>query len=154
MRNPIERSHPIEVLMAEDNDDDFVLTRICFSKVAPDIKLHRVENGVQCLAYLRRQASYADARIPGLVLVDLNMPMMDGFAVLAAIVADEQLRDVPVVILSASGSEEDILFSYRNGARSYIVKPVDMEQFVKVIRALTDYWFAIVALPDGARGGK
>ncbi len=150
MNSPPAHSRSIEVLLAEDNDNDVELTRIGFRESRLKIELRHVENGAQCLAYLRREPPYAGARFPDLLLLDLNMPVMNGFAVLAAIAADEGLRHLPVVILTTSEAEADILQSYRLRASSYIVKPVDFDQFSRVIQMITDYWFTIVALPGDA----
>ncbi len=138
---------PAEVLLVEDNDNDMFITRKGFEEAKLALNLHHVENGQECMAFLRKDGQYADAPTPDLVLLDLNMPVMDGREVLAEIVKDEQLRKLPVVILTTSNGERDILDMYNLRCSSYIVKPVDFTQFQRVIQQLSDYWFTVVVLP-------
>jgi len=137
----------VEVLLVEDNEDEMFITRKGFEDVKLDLNLHHVENGQECMAFLRKDGQYADAPTPDLILLDLNMPVMDGREVLAEIVKDEQLRKLPVVILTTSNGERDILDMYNLRCSSYIVKPVDFRQFQRVIQQLSDYWFTVVDLP-------
>ncbi len=140
-------SRPAEVLLVEDNDNDVIITRRGFTDAKLAVNLHHVENGEKCMAFLRKEAPYADAPTPDLILLDLNMPVMDGREVLSEIVKDEQLRKLPVVILTTSSAESDILTMYNLRCSSYIVKPVDFNQFQRVVQQLSDYWFALVVLP-------
>jgi two-component system response regulator len=106
-----------------------------------------VENGEECLAFLRKQGEYADVPTPDLILLDLDMPVMDGREVLAEMVQDEQLRHLAVVILTTSAGEQDVLQMYKLRCSSYITKPVDFDQFQRVIEGIGDYWFTVVVLP-------
>jgi two-component system response regulator len=135
------------ILLAEDNDNDVELMRIGFQRAKFAVNLHHVANGEQCMAFLRRQGQYADAPTPDLILLDLNMPRMDGREVLAEIVRDEALCKLPVVVLTTSDSNEDVLAAYKLRCSSYIVKPVDFDQFSQVVRGIGDYWFTLVVLP-------
>ena len=146
------RSEPItarqmEVLLVEDNEDDVELTSMAFERAKPLLNIHRLENGEQCMAFLRKQGKYAQAPTPDLILLDLNLPVMDGRAVLAEIVGDDQLRHLPVVVLTASAAEQDILDMYKLRCSSYIVKPVDFDQFLHVVRGICNYWLTVVVLP-------
>ena len=144
----IERyGRPAEILLVEDNEDDVLLTREGFKDAKLAVHLHHVSNGEECLAFLRREPPYEGAPRADLVLLDLNMPIMDGREVLAAIVADPALSHLPVIILTTSDSEGDILSMYRLRCSSYITKPVNFDRFVKIVRSLTDYWFTVVVLP-------
>lgn len=140
-------SRPAEVLLVEDNDNDVFITRRGFADAKLAVNLHHVENGEKCMAFLRKEAPYTEAPTPDLILLDLQMPVMDGREVLAEIVKDEQLRKLPVVILTTSSAESDILTMYNLRCSSYIVKPVDFTQFQQVVKQLGDYWFALVVLP-------
>jgi two-component system response regulator len=140
-------SRPAEVLLVEDNDNDVFITRRGFEEAKLAVNLHHVEHGEKCMAFLRKQAPYTDVPTPDLILLDLNMPVMDGREVLAEIVKDEQLRKLPVVILTTSSAESDILKMYDLRCNSYIVKPIDFTQFQRVVKAIGDYWFALVVLP-------
>lgn len=142
-----------EVLLVEDNEDDVVLTRLGFQRLGLPVRVHHVCNGVECLRFLRRQPPWPAAPRPDLVLLDLNMPLMDGRATLAHILADEALRQVPVVVLTTSTREEDLLQMYRLRCSGYIVKPVDLQRFFEVIHDLSVYWFSSVLLPKRPIGG-
>lgn len=150
MTSTIANSRPAEILLAEDKEDDVELTRVGFKKSKLLLNLHHVKDGEQCLAFLRKQGEYANVPTPDLLLLDLNMPRMDGREVLAEMVADETLRSIPVVVLTTSAQDEEILKMYKLRCSSYIVKPVDFEKFLHVIRSLADYWFTIVVLPTSA----
>jgi CheY-like chemotaxis protein len=155
MTSALAQSKPVEILLAEDNEDDAELTRMGFKKSKLLLNLHHVKDGEECLAYLRKQGEYAHASTPDLILLDLNMPRMDGREVLAEMVEDETLRSIPVVILTTSAQEEEILTMYKLRCSSYIVKPVDFEKFLLVVRSLADYWFTTVVLPtSGPREGS
>ncbi len=138
----------ISILMAEDDADDRLLVRDAFeeSHVAND--LHFVENGVELLDYLRKQGKYQDEHdLPDLILLDLNMPRKDGREALREIKADPKLRHIPVVVLTTSKGEDDILHSYDMGAAGYITKPVTFEALIEITKGLTEYWVQIVRLP-------
>lgn len=137
-----------DILLVEDDPGDAGLTRAALAQARILCKLHHVTDGVEALAFLRKQGSYGAMPTPHLVLLDLNMPRMGGREVLAAMRADEQLQKIPVVVLTTSDIEADIETSYELGANSFITKPVDIDQFIDAIKALGDYWFSIVRLPQ------
>lgn len=138
---------PAEILLVEDNPGDVELTREGLEAAKVCNNLHVVMDGVEALAFLRREGKYADAPRPDLVFLDLNLPKKDGRQVLAEIKADEDLRVIPVVILTTSKAEEDILKSYKLNANSYISKPVDFAGFAEIVRAIDHFWFSVVILP-------
>jgi two-component system response regulator len=137
----------IEILLVEDSPSDALLTREALGGSKLLNKLHVVENGVDALAFLRREGPFASEPRPDLILLDLNLPMMDGREVLQKIKADDDLRAIPVVVLTSSDAEEDILKSYKLNANCYITKPVEFDKFVKVVRSIREFWFAVVTLP-------
>jgi CheY-like chemotaxis protein len=146
---------PITILMADDDADDRQMTREAFveSRLANDLRF--VENGVELLDYLYRRGKYAppaEAPRPGLILLDLNMPKMDGREALKEIKGDPELRRIRVVVMTTSKAEEDVLRTYDLSAASYIAKPVTFTQLSEVIRALGKYWLEIVELPDNGNG--
>jgi two-component system, chemotaxis family, response regulator Rcp1 len=136
------------ILLVEDNEDDVVITNLGFRRTGRKIDLQHVSDGNRCLAYLRREGSYADAPIPDMVLLDLNMPGMDGRAVLSAIVSDPHLCHLPVVIFTTSDYEGDILDCYRLRCSSYVTKPVDLNALTETLTDMLDYWFALVERPE------
>ncbi len=138
---------PIEILMIEDSPDDVDLTVEAFKDAKMRNHLHVVEDGVEALAFLRRAGRYANAVRPDLILLDLNLPRKDGREVLAEIKTDDDLALIPVVVLTTSQAEEDILRAYQLNANCYIIKPVDFEQFIKVVRSIEEFWFTVVTLP-------
>ncbi|WP_414548414.1 response regulator [Anabaena sp. CCY 0017] len=138
---------PIEVLLVEDNPGDAELTRIALEDSKISVNLNVVEDGVEAMAFLQKQGNYANAPHPDIVLLDLNLPRKDGREVLAEIKADQKLRRIPVVVLTTSQSEEDILKAYNLSANCFITKPVDFDQFVKIVQSIENFWFAIVKLP-------
>nr|WP_322639775.1 MULTISPECIES: response regulator [unclassified Nostoc]MDZ7987144.1 response regulator [Nostoc sp. DedVER02]MDZ8110986.1 response regulator [Nostoc sp. DedVER01b] len=138
---------PIEVLLVEDNPGDAQLTRIALEDSKISIHLNVVEDGVEAMAFLRKQEKYVKAAHPDIVLLDLNLPRKDGREVLAEIKADENLKRIPVVVLTTSQAEEDIIKAYNLSANCYITKPVDFDQFVKIVQSIENFWFAIVKLP-------
>ncbi|WP_442948580.1 response regulator [Nostoc sp.] len=138
---------PIEVLLVEDNPGDAQLTRIALEDSKISIHLNVVEDGVEAMAFLRKQGQYIRVAHPDIVLLDLNLPRKDGREVLAEIKADEKLKRIPVVVLTTSQAEEDILKAYNLSANCYITKPVDFDQFVKIVQSIENFWFAIVKLP-------
>ena len=142
------KSHqPIEILLAEDSPSDALLTRRALEEGKLLNRLHIVEDGVKAIAFLRRQAPYASAPRPHLIILDLNMPKKDGREVLAEIKADQDLKVIPVVVLTTSSAEADVLRSYQLHANSYISKPFDFDSFAAAIRSLETFWFAVVTLP-------
>ncbi|ULP71526.1 Response regulator rcp1 [Nodularia sphaerocarpa UHCC 0038] len=138
---------PIEVLLVEDNPGDAQLTRIALEDSKISVNLNVVEDGVEAMAFLQKQGNYANAPHPDIVLLDLNLPRKDGREVLAEIKADQNFRRIPVVVLTTSQSEEDILKAYNLSANCFITKPVDFDQFVKIVQSIENFWFAIVKLP-------
>lgn len=138
---------PIEILLVEDNPGDADLAREALESGKVRNTLHHVSDGMAAMDFLRRQGKYAAAPRPDLVLLDLNMPKKDGREVLAEIKADADLKRIPVVILTTSRAEEDILKTYNLHANCYISKPIDLHQFIKVVQAIEDFWLTIVKLP-------
>ena len=141
----------IGIVMAEDDPDDRLLTREAMEESHLLNSLDFVEDGVELFEYLRREGKYAElkgAPLPGVILLDLNMPRMDGREALEKLKQDPVLKKIPVVILTTSKAEEDILQSYDLGVSSYIMKPVTFEGMVRVMMSFSDYWFQIVTLPD------
>jgi CheY-like chemotaxis protein len=150
MNNAMEtdvRVKLVEVLLVEDNPGDVRLTREALKDGRVANRLHVVGDGAEALEFLRRQGRFADAPRPDLILLDLNLPRMSGREVLARIKGDPALRRIPVVILTTSKAEEDILRAYDLHANSFITKPVDLDRFLAVVRLIEDYWLAIVQLP-------
>ena len=142
------QGEPIQILLVEDSPSDVDLTREALDEAKVHNTLHVVADGVHALAFLRREADFADAPTPDLILLDLNLPRKDGREVLTEIKADPMLRRIPVVILTTSEAEEDILRSYDLHANCYVTKPVDLDQFIKVVRSINDFWLQIVRLPS------
>ena len=140
-------SDPIEILLVEDNPGDVELTREALHDSKVHMRLSVVNDGVEALAFLRREGPHADAPRPDLILLDLNLPKKDGRAVLADIKGDASLRHIPVVILTSSQAEQDILRAYDLHANCYVTKPVDLDQFITIVRSIEQFWFTIVKLP-------
>jgi chemotaxis family two-component system response regulator Rcp1 len=140
----------IEILLVEDNPGDVDLAREALETGKMLNTLHGVSDGEAAMAFLRGRGRYAGAPRPDLVLLDLNLPKKDGRAVLAEIKSDDDLKRMPVVILTTSEADEDILKSYNLHANCYITKPIDLNQFIKVVQAIEDFWFTIVRLPPNA----
>ena len=137
----------MEVLLVEDNPGDIRLTEEAFKEASLDCNLHVVEDGEEALAFLNCEGKYKDAPTPDFILLDLNLPKKDGRQVLREIKADRQLKRIPVVVLTTSDADEDILKSYNLSANCYITKPVDLDQFISVIRSVEAFWLTIVTLP-------
>jgi len=137
----------IDVLLVEDDPGDVLMTREAFEDYKVTNNLWVVPDGVSALEFLRKQGEHADAPTPDLVLLDLNLPRMDGREVLAELKADEVLRRIPVVVLTTSEAEEDVLRSYSLHANAYVTKPVDFERFIDVVRAIDDFFVSVVRLP-------
>jgi CheY-like chemotaxis protein len=143
---------PIEILLVEDNPGDADLAREALEESKFNNDLHVVDDGEKAMAFLRREGVYANAPRPGLILLDLNLPRKDGREVLAEIKADDDLKRIPVVILTTSSAEKDVLKSYDLHANCFITKPIDLNQFLNVVKAIEDFWLSIVVLPpDGAK---
>lgn len=142
----------IDILLVDDNPDDVELTVEALKATKLANRIAVCEDGVEALEYLQRQGKYKDVTRPSLILLDLNMPRKDGREVLEVIKADPELKQIPVVILTTSQAEEDIVRSYELHCNCYISKPVDLAQFSKVVQSIDDFWFAIVTLPPGESG--
>jgi CheY-like chemotaxis protein len=138
---------PVEILLVEDNPGDVRLTREALKDSKVINNLHVVGDGVEALTFLYGEGPYADAPCPDVILMDLNLPKKSGQEVLAEVKADEDLRRIPVVILTVSEAEEDILRTYNLHANCYITKPLDLDQFIKVVKSIEDFWLTIVKLP-------
>ena len=138
---------PIEILLVEDSPSDTELTVEALQEAKMRNNLSVVDDGVQAMQFLRRQGPYANAPRPDLILLDLNLPRKDGREVLAEIKADTKLASIPVVVLTTSQAEQDILRSYDLHANCYITKPVDLDRFISVVRSIEEYWCSVVTLP-------
>lgn len=149
MTNKRQAGVPAEILLVEDNAGDVRLMRESLKENKLLNNLSVVEDGVEALAFLNREGKYALAPRPDLILLDLNLPRLDGREVLAIIKADEKLRSIPVVVLTTSRAEEDILKSYDLHANCFITKPVELGAFIKAIASLEEFWLAVVTLPKG-----
>ena len=141
---------PISILLVEDNPGDVRLTQEVFKEAKMGNRLLVVYDGEEALSFLKKTGKYANAPRPDLVLLDLNLPKRNGLEVLAEIKADENLRRIPVVMLTMSKNEQDILKSYDLHANCFITKPVDLDQFLSVVRAIEDFWLTVVKLPKSA----
>lgn len=141
------RGRPIEILLVEDNPSDIRLIQEAFREGKIWNNLHIAKDGEKALAFLRREGDFKDAPHPDLILLDLNLPRMDGREMLAHVKVSEELRRIPIVILTTSKSEEDILRSYDLHANCYITKPVDLDQFIRVVQSIEFFWLSIVMLP-------
>jgi chemotaxis family two-component system response regulator Rcp1 len=142
---------PIEILLVEDNPGDVRLTKEALKESKIRNTLHVAEDGVEAIAFLRKEGKYATMPRPDIIILDLNLPRKDGREVLAEIKVDEDLKRIPVVVLTTSRAEEDILKTYNLHANCYITKPVNLDQFVKIVSAIEDFWLTIVKLPDGSK---
>ena len=147
MINGATTGRPIEILLVEDNPGDVRLTVEGLKESKVRNNLHVARDGVEAMEFLRRTGPYSDAMRPDLILLDLNLPRMDGREVLLEIKSDAKLKTIPVVVLTTSRSEQDVLRSYELQANCYITKPVDLEQFITVVKSIEDFWFTIVTLP-------
>lgn len=138
----------VEVLLVEDNPGDARLIREAFRGGRVENRLHVVPDGVEAMAFLRREGKWADTPRPGLILLDLNLPKKSGPEVLAEIKSDPALKRIPVVVLTTSKADEDVLRAYEHHANCYITKPVDFDRFLQVVRSIEDFWFVTVRLPN------
>lgn len=148
-----ENGLPMDILLVEDNPGDVRLTQEAFRYANRSIHLHVASDGVEALAFLRREGAHADAPRPGMILLDLNLPRMDGREVLAHIKEDDSLKRIPTVILTTSDAEADIVKSYQLQANCYLNKPVQLEAFEGLVKSINDFWLTKVKLPQhGPRG--
>lgn len=144
--------HPIDILLVEDDPGDELMTREAFEFNKVGNTLHVVRDGEQALDFLYKRGEHGDAVRPDLILLDLNLPKYDGRQVLEKIKQDPELADIPVVILTTSGAEEDIVRSYKLHANAYVTKPVDLDQFIAAVRQIDDFFVQVVRLPGRANG--
>lgn len=147
MNNYLNYSHPIEILLVEDNPGDVRLTKEAIKEGKVINNLYVVGDGIEALEFLHRKGNFEKVPRPDLVLLDLNLPRKNGREVLAEIKADENLRSIPVIILSTSEAENDIMKSYELNANCYVTKPVDLEDFMNVVKSIEDFWLSVVKLP-------
>ena len=145
----IEIPHTFEILLLEDEPADAYLVKIALKEGKVLANVHHVVDGREGLDFLLKLGKYENAPFPDLIFLDLNMPRMNGCEFLTAIKADPTLSDIPVIVLTTSDVESDVVRSYQLGAASYITKPVDMPQFINAVRKLNEYWFTLVRLPQG-----
>lgn len=138
---------PVEILLVEDNEDDYEFTLDTMKESKIDNTVHWVQDGMEAMAFLHKEGKYGDAPFPDIIFLDLNLPKKDGREVLEEIKSDALLRRIPIVILTTSKAEEDILKAYNLHANCYITKPVDLHQFSKVVKSIQEFWFSIVKLP-------
>lgn len=140
---------PIEILLVEDSPDDVDLTKEAFEAGKMKNNLHVAEDGEEAMLFLRKEGKFAGSPRPDIILLDLNLPKKSGKEVLEDVKQDEELMDIPVVILTTSAAEEDILRSYQLHANCYITKPVDLNKFLDIVKTIETFWFSIVKLPSG-----
>lgn len=143
----MERLKAIDVLLVEDNIGDIRLTEEAIKESKLKINLHYVMDGVEAVSYLKKEEKYKNEPTPDLIILDLNMPKKNGLQVLSEIKEDPKLKKIPVIILTVSKSESDVLQSYEHHANSYITKPLDLEKFVEIVKVIDNFWFSIVTLP-------
>lgn len=144
-------SDSIDILLVEDNPADIQLAREALDESKLYCNLHVVNDGEAALAYLRQEGAYQGMPRPDLILLDLNLPKKDGREVLQEIKADERIRSIPVVVLTMSQADEDTMKTYQAGANCFITKPIEFDQFIKVVRSIEEFWFTIVKLPQKQR---
>jgi CheY-like chemotaxis protein len=147
-KSELTDAEAIQVLLVEDSPGDVRLTREAFKDAKVHINLHVVSDGIEAMAFLRREGAFAAVPRPDMILLDLNLPRKDGREVLAEIKESSALKSIPVVILTTSASEEDILRSYQLHANCYVTKPVGLEGFMKVVRSIDNFWLSVVKLPN------
>jgi chemotaxis family two-component system response regulator Rcp1 len=141
------RGEPIEILLVEDDENDANLTIDALRDGRVRNRITHVEDGVEAMAFLRREGKYANAQRPDLILLDLNMPRKNGREVLEEVKSDPDLRCIPVVVMTSSDDEKDVLGAYQRHVNCYVVKPLDLDQFVTVVKSIESFWFTIVKLP-------
>jgi two-component system, chemotaxis family, response regulator Rcp1 len=142
---------PVEILLVEDNPGDVRLTKEALKEGKVYNNLHWAKDGVEALEFLKRQGKHANAPRPDIILLDLNLPKKDGREVLAQIKRDSELKQIPVVVLTTSEAEEDVLKSYELHANCYVTKPVDLEKFIHVVQSIDRFWLTVVTLPPAER---
>jgi two-component system response regulator len=154
--NSVTSSRPIEILLVEDSATDVMLAEEALSEAKVCNNLSVVKDGVEAMSFLRKEREYSEVPRPDLILLDLNMPRKEGREVLAEVKADDDLKNIPVVVLTTSQAQEDVLLAYGLHANCYISKPVDFDQFANVVRAIDQFWFTVVTLPmdSGADGQR
>ena len=145
-------TEPIEILLVEDNPGDARLAQEALKESKVHNNLHHVVDGVEAMAFLRRQEEYAGVPPPDLILLDLNLPRKDGREVLAEVKEDPDLRLIPIVVLTTSEAERDLIRSYDLHANAYVVKPIDLDRFIEIVQAIEHFWFSVVKLPQGHDG--
>jgi len=143
----VERNGPIEILLVEDNPGDVRLTKEALREGKVYSNLHTVKDGVEAMEFLRKKGKYQDVPRPDIILLDLNLPKKDGREVLEEIKTDEELKRIPVVVLTTSKAEEDVLRTYNLHANCYVTKPVDLEKFMVVVKSIDIFWLTVVTLP-------
>jgi len=145
----MDQHRSLVILLVEDDPGDAALAKRALKSWSHPLQIHHVLDGMECLQFLRREGDkFADAPRPDMILLDLNMPRLDGREVLQALQSDPALANIPVVVLTTSDFEQDILRSYESGANSFITKPVEFDQFVSMMKALENYWCNVVSLPS------
>jgi chemotaxis family two-component system response regulator Rcp1 len=142
-----EKAAPVEILLVEDNPGDVRLTKEALKEGKVYNNLHWAKDGVEALEFLRRQGKHANAPRPDIILLDLNLPKKDGREVLSVIKSDDHLKHIPVVVLTTSKAEEDVLRSYELHANCYVTKPVDLDKFIHVVKSIDSFWLTVVTLP-------
>jgi two-component system response regulator len=151
--NALTAGRPIEILLVEDSSTDVMLTKAALLHAKMRNNLHVAKDGVVAMAFLRKEGEYADVPRPDLILLDLNMPRKDGREVLTELKVDDNLKYIPVVVLTTSQAQEDVIKAYGLHANCYISKPVDFQQFTNVVRAIDNFWFTVVTLPTDGNNG-
>jgi chemotaxis family two-component system response regulator Rcp1 len=151
--NAITTGRPIEILLVEDSSTDVMLTEEALEHAKMRNNLHVVKDGVEAMAFLRNEREYSGVPRPDLILLDLNMPRKDGREVLTEVKTDDNLKTIPVVVLTTSQAQEDVIKAYGLHANCYISKPVDFDQFANVVKAIDNFWFTVVTLPTGGGDG-
>lgn len=141
-----------QILLVDDSEDDFLLAQEGFSEAGVNVDLHHVENGLECMDFLRRTGRFAGAPHADLILLDLNMPLMGGREVLGEMVLDPKLRHLPVVVMTTSAASEEVLSLYRLRCSAFMIKPTGFDEFVRQIRVLSDYWFSVIQRPPAVNG--
>ena len=154
MTKVMEMSRPVEILLVEDNPGDVRLTEEALKEGKVSSNLSVVGNGIEALAFLRQEGKYSSSPRPDLMLLDLNLPLKSGHEVLRELKSDPAIRNIPVVVLSTSSAKQDILSTYNLHANCYITKPVDLDQFMKVIQSIESFWLSIVELPSLEAGDQ
>ena len=147
----VNENRPVEILLVEDNPGDERLTREALKEGKVYNNLHWVKDGVEAMEFLLRKGKYAEAPRPDIILLDLNLPKKDGREVLQDIKNDAELKRIPVVVLTTSKAEEDVLRTYNLHANCYVTKPVDLEKFIVVVRSIDRFWLTVVTLPPGGQ---